>query len=298
VTFIADRQERLDKFLARMLPEHSRTKLTKLVGEDLVRVNGKPTKPSLLLTSGDRVEVASEPQQTNVHNLDPVQMDLEIVYEDDELLVVNKPRGLATHPAASLKQPSLVNVLLAQHSLSSGSASYRPGIVHRLDKDTTGLLMVAKTDSAHWKLSVQIAEKTAERRYVAVVYGQLDQDVFRIDAPIARDRANRLRMAIDPKGKHAVTHVKKIGRADPGPVVVVSLETGRTHQIRVHLKAVGHPVVGDPLYSQQKTALPLQLHAAFLSFDHPTSGKRISMFAAPPSDFVAQSIVTEEVVKS
>jgi 23S rRNA pseudouridine1911/1915/1917 synthase len=298
VTFIADRAERLDKFLARMLPEHSRTKLVKLVEENQVLVKGKPPKPSLLLTPGDAVEVASEPEQTGVHNLDPVQMQLEIVYEDKDLLVVNKPRGLATHPAASLKEPSLVNALLGEHSLSTGSEPFRPGIVHRLDKDTTGLIMIAKTDFAHRRLAEQIAAKTAERRYAAVIHGELDQDAFRIDAPIARDRSFRLRMAIDPKGKSAITHVKKIGRVDAGAVVLVRLETGRTHQIRVHLSSIGHPVVGDPLYCSQRSRMPLQLHATFLSFNHPQTGERVSLFLAPPDDFVAAELVTRDLVNA
>jgi 23S rRNA pseudouridine1911/1915/1917 synthase len=291
VQFIANQPERLDKFLSRMLPKHSRTKLVKLIDEEKVSVNGKPPKPSFILTPGDRVEVASEPEETPVHNLEPVAMDLEIVYEDDDLLVVNKPRGLATHPASSLKEPSL-----ARGVLSTGSAAFRPGIVHRLDKDTTGLLIVAKTDAAHAKLAKQIAERTTERRYVAVVQGHLDEEVFKVDAPIGRDRHNRLKMAIDPKGKSAVTHVRRLGRSDVGEVVVVRLETGRTHQIRVHLRAIGHPVIGDPLYGQLKTTLPLQLHAAYLSFDHPTTGKRMTMFVAPPADFVGGDLATEGVM--
>jgi 23S rRNA pseudouridine1911/1915/1917 synthase len=280
-----------------MLPEHSRTRLTKLVDENQVLVNGHIHKPSFLLTPGDQVDVASEPEQTQVHNLEPVQIDLDIVYEDADLLVVNKPRGLATHPAATLKEASLVNALLARGSLSSGSAEYRPGIVHRLDKDTTGLLVVAKTDAAHRKLAEQIASKSAERKYVAVLHGELDQPVFRIDAPIARDKKNRLRMAIDPKGKPAVTHVKQLGRVDAGTVVMAILETGRTHQIRVHLQSVGHPVVGDRLYAMQKTDLPLQLHAVLLAFDHPTSGERIDVYSPPPSDFVAAEIINEDIVR-
>lgn len=296
MTFIADQYERLDKCLARLLPEHSRTKLGKLIDEGGVTVNGKQQKTSFKLTPGDQVEVSGQPEETAVHDLTPVEMDLEILFEDDQLLVVNKPRGLATHPAPTLKEPSLVNALLARGSLSSGSEPYRPGIVHRLDKETTGLLVVAKNDAAHLKLARQIAGKTAERRYVAVVAGELDTDSFKVDAPIARDRHNRLRMAVDAHGKPAVTHVRRIARLPEGTLVAVRLETGRTHQIRVHLRAIGHPVLGDTLYNPQRSELPLQLHAAALAFDHPVSSKRIHVFKGPPADFLGHETVTEAAV--
>lgn len=293
MTFKADLFERLDKFLARTLPDHSRTKLARLIDERGVCVNGKTQKPSFLLTPGDTVEVTSPIQESVSHDLTPADIPVEIMYEDDQLLVVNKPRGLATHPAASLKEPSLVNALLGRGPLSPGSAAYRPGIVHRLDRETTGLLLVAKTDSAHWKLARQIAAKTAERRYVAVVEGKLGDEPLRIDAPIGRDRKNRLRMAVDPLGKAAVTHVRRLGEVGEGTVVAVRLETGRTHQIRVHLKAIGHPVVGDVVYNSHRTGLPLQLHAAYLSFDHPVSGERVCVYSAPPADFVGRTLVDE-----
>ena len=296
MTFKADRFERLDKYLARVLPDHSRTKLAKLIEERGVSVNDKAQKPSFVLTPGDTVKVTRPVKESVAHDLTPADIPLDILYEDDQLLVVNKPRGLATHPAASLKEPSLVNALLGRSTLSAGSEPYRPGIVHRLDRETTGLLIVAKTDSAHWKLARQIAAKTAERRYVAVVEGELGGEPFRIDAPIGRDRKNRVRMAVDPLGKPAVTHVLRLGEVEQGTVVVVQLETGRTHQIRVHLKAIGHPVVGDVVYNLKKTALPLQLHAAFISFDHPLSGEKISIFSAPPDDFVGKGLATEREV--
>ena len=293
MTFTADGPERLDKFLARMLPEHSRTKLAKLIAEDNVVVNGKPAKPSYLLTSGDTVGVTSAPRESPAHDLTPVQIDLDILYEDGDLLVVNKPRGLATHPAASLKEPSLVNALLASHQLSSGSATFRPGIVHRLDKDTTGVIIVAKNDAAHAALAKQIEERKVHRRYVAVVQGDLDQKKFKIDAPIARDKTNRLKMAVDPKGKPAITHIAEIGRIAEGTVVYVNLETGRTHQIRVHLASIGHPVVGDPLYSSQKTDLPLQLHAASIEFTQPTTDEDIAVSVDPPKDFVGRGLLDQ-----
>jgi len=293
VTFLADQSERLDKFLARTFPQHSRTKLARLVEEREVTVNDKPAKASYLLTPGDRVAVSSEPEQTPAHDLTPADIPLQILYEDEDLLVVNKPRGLATHPAASLREPSLVNALLSSHQLSTGSAAFRPGIVHRLDKDTTGVILIAKNDAAHVVLAKAIEERRVHRSYVAVVSGDLDQDKFKIDAPIARDKRNRLKMAVDARGKSAITHVTKLGRVDQGTVIQVRLETGRTHQIRVHLASIGHPVVGDSLYSFQKSNLPLQLHAISIEFEHPSTGKRIDTYAAPPEDFLASELVAE-----
>ena len=261
-------------------------------------VNGRPQKPSFLLTPGDEVSVSELASSEPHPNLDPADIPLQIVFEDEHLLVVNKPRGLASHPAHTLKEPSLVNALLGRFSLSSGTANFRPGIVHRLDKDTTGLLVVAKTDQAHWNLSKQIASKSAERRYFAVVVGKLDQDSFRIDAPIMRDRTNRIKMAVDAKGKPAVTHVKRLGRVDEGDVVMIGLETGRTHQIRIHLRAIGHPVVGDPIYGNGRPVLPLQLHAAYLGFEHPVTGEMMSFYAPPPLDFVAGELVKESEIRS
>lgn len=297
MTFIADLAERLDKFVARMLPQHSRTKLAKLIGDGAVRVNGRSEKPSFALTPGDTVEVTVTPEETPAHDLTPFQMELDVVYEDDFVIVVNKPRGLATHPASSLKEPSLVNALLGRIELSAGSEPFRPGIVHRLDKDTTGLILVAKSDLAHLRLSQQIASRTAERRYLAVVQGDLEQPAFKIEAPIARDRANRLRMSVDPHGKPALTHVRRLERLREGTLVAARLETGRTHQIRVHLRAVGHPVLGDALYNPQRSSWPLQLHAAYLAFDHPMTGERVRLFQLPPEDFLGTGVVGEGSVE-
>ena len=264
----------------------------KLVDEGVVLVNGLSHKPSFHLLEGMTVSL-NEPGPSEVHDLTPADIPLEILYEDEDLLVVNKPRGLAAHPAASLKEPSLVNALLSRNTnLSQTAGSYRPGIVHRLDKETTGLMVVAKTDQAHVRLAKQMETKTAERRYFAVVAGDIEQDKFKVEAPIARNKHNRLLMAIDQAGKPALTHVKRLARMDQGTLIAVRLETGRTHQIRVHLRAVGHPVRGDKLYAptEHRGGL-LQLHAAYLAFDHPTSGERIVVYAEPDNEFYGHAMV-------
>lgn len=295
---IADRFERLDLFLVRALPTFSRSRLAVYIKDGGVRVDGTNRKSSFMLSPGNVLDF-EPPGEKAPHDLTPADIPLEIVFEDEYLLVVDKPRNLVTHPAASLRAPSLVNALLARsHSLSAVAGDFRPGIVHRLDKDTTGLLIVAKTDAAHVALARQIEAKTAQRRYFALVDGRPDQERFKIDAPIARDHADRRRMAVDAKGRNAITHVRLIRLLDEGSLLAIRLETGRTHQIRVHLRAIGHPVVGDVVYGSSKhPGLPLQLHAAYLSFDHPVTGQRIACYAAPPSDFVGAPFCSREAVE-
>ncbi len=285
----AESKERLDRFLSRSLPEHSRTKLARWIEDGEVRVGDQVVvRPSHELRPGDEVELV-RPPESPVHDLTPVEIALTIAYEDADLLVVEKPRGLATHPAATSRAPSLVNALLARsHDLSQAGGAFRPGIVHRLDKDTTGLIVVAKNDAAHVALSRQIQAKTADRRYVALVGGEPGQERFSIEAPIGRDPTRPTRRAVRADGKPALTHALRIGQAGPGWLLALRLSTGRTHQIRVHLAACGLPVLGDPLYAPASLASgPLQLHAALLSFDHPTTGERVTLYSAPPADFLA-----------
>lgn len=295
MTFEADRAERLDKFLVRMLPDFSRTRLAVVAGSGGVLVDGHRRRASFMLRPGWTVEL-DLPSSAPPHDLSPAGIPIEVLYEDESLLVVNKPRGLAVHPAATLKEPSLVNALLARsHGLSTTAGDYRPGIVHRLDKDTTGVMVVAKVDAVHVDLARQIEGKSAERRYVAIVAGDLSQGRFTVDAPLGRDPHHRIRMAVTAGGKHAVTHVKKLRRLESGTLIGVRLETGRTHQIRVHLRAVGHPVLGDRLYAPKEFQIgPIQLHAAFLAFDHPTTQERVGFYAAPPADFLGAEFVSRE----
>jgi 23S rRNA pseudouridine1911/1915/1917 synthase len=296
---VVESAERLDKFLAEQYPEHSRSKLVRLIDDGSVLVNGKVAKASLKLKLDDVVSVP-EIEDRDPHDLTPADIPLEVLFEDEHLLVVNKPRGLASHPAASLKEPSLVNALLARGgSLSTAGGEFRPGIVHRLDKETTGLMVVAKTDSAHVALAKQIEAKGAERRYFAVVAGEVERERFVIDAPIARNKSNRQLMAVDNSGKRAVTHVVKVARIEQGNVIACRLETGRTHQIRVHLRAIGNPVLGDQLYAPREWASGvMQLHAAFLAFDHPVTGERVVTFQAPPEGFFGAEFCTRSVIES
>ncbi|MBL8088474.1 MAG: RluA family pseudouridine synthase [Chthonomonas sp.] len=297
-TLVAQKKERLDVLIVGNEPGLSRTKVAAAIPNGFVTVDGLVVlKPGHPVHPGQTVAYP-EFEDTPAHDLTPASRELEFVFEDAHMLVVNKPRGLASHPATSLKEPSLVNVLLAYgKELSSEAGSFRPGIVHRLDKDTTGLMLIAKTDSAHRSLASQIQNKTAERRYVALCTGHMDQTRFRVEAPIARDPAYRVRMKVDNNGKPAATECKVIERGGPGMLIGCRLESGRTHQIRVHLQAVGCPVLGDPIYgSSTPTDAPLQLHAAYIAFDHPVSGERIVRYCPTPDDFLFVSSNLEEAL--
>jgi 23S rRNA pseudouridine1911/1915/1917 synthase len=238
------------------------------------------------------MEVAVCPIEKSLpHQIEPIQIPLNVTYEDDDFLVVNKPRGLLTHPAPNSDSPSLVHALLARgNALSRAAGAFRPGIVHRLDKDTTGLLAVAKHDTAHKHLAHQISEKTALRVYLAVVSGDPPRDRFDVDAPLGSDPRNRSLRTVRHDGKPALTHFRVLTSSGALRLLACRLSTGRTHQIRVHLAALGLPVVGDRLYGKQQDSVPLQLHAAVLHIDKPSSGERVRNYALPPDDFLMTTL--------
>jgi 23S rRNA pseudouridine1911/1915/1917 synthase len=287
MAFVAEGRERLDRFIVRKMPEHSRTRVTQAIKEGQVTVEGEVvTKPGHELKPGQQVVVGEVPEP-QPHDLTPAQIPLDVRYEDDELLVVNKPRGMASHPAPGLGPSTLVNALLARsHALSTHAGEWRPGIVHRLDKETTGLMIVAKNDRAHRHLAGQIKSKVAERVYVAVVFGSPGESSFTIKAPIGRNPGIPSLMTVKQGGREAVTHVRVLRREPGQSLVACRLETGRTHQIRVHLSSIGHPVKGDRQYAKRPWSEgPMQLHAALVSFDHPETGARVTVYAEPPVDF-------------
>jgi len=300
MTWVVDEPERLDRFLARMLPEHSRTKIARQITADGAQVEGEVVyKPGIEVRPGWTISFGEIPESP-AHDLTPIPMELDIRYEDDDLLVINKPRGLVVHPAPGLDEPTLVQGLLARgQSLSQGSAAFRPGIVHRLDKLTTGLIIVAKSDQSHQRLAEGIKLKQTERRYVAVVHGKPPHERFSVDAPIGRNPRNPTAMAVTADGKSAITHFKVINRLDRGTLVAARLETGRTHQIRVHLAHFGLPVLGDQTYAPAPFhSGSMQLHAAFLQFLHPTTGESVVVYAEPPADFLGVEYVGREVMES
>ena len=227
-----------------------------------------------------------------------------VVYEDNDIIVVNKPKGMVVHPANGNPDGTLVNAILAmcKDSLSGIGGEIRPGIVHRLDKDTSGLLIVAKNDEAHMNMSKQIQERKVTKKYIALVRGVVAEDEATIDLPIARSTKDRKKMAVDPKGKNAVTHFKVLKRYDNYTLLELKIDTGRTHQIRVHMSYIGHPVVGDEVYSNGKNEFGVQgqmLHARYLQFKHPITGKELSLEASIPEYFedVLEKLKNREIDK-
>lgn len=275
---------RIDKQLGHHFSQYSRSQIQKWIGDGNVKVNGHSVKPKHKLAVGDEVTIA--PEKPQKIDLEPENIPLDIVYEDDDVVVVNKPQGMVVHPAPGHPDHTLVNALLYHCPLSTINGEFRPGIVHRIDKDTSGLLMVAKNDMAHRSLAAQLKAKTNKREYVALVHGVIKDDHGTIDAPIGRSRKDRKKQAIVSDGRHAVTHFKVLKRYRHYTLVSCRLETGRTHQIRVHMKSIGHPLAGDPLYGPRKT-LPgagQYLHARLLGFKHPRTGKEM-VFTTPLPDY-------------
>ena len=279
---------RIDKYISENAENMTRSAVQKLIAEGCVTVNGKIPDKNLKIKTGDEITV-NMPEPEICEAL-PENIPLDIVYEDDDLLVVNKPRGMVVHPATGNYTGTLVNALMYHcgDRLSSINGVIRPGIVHRIDKDTSGLLIVAKNDFAHNILAEQIKEHSFTRKYQAVVIGNVKDDTGTINAPIGRHQTDRKKMAVTLKNsRNAVTHYKVIARYNGYTHVELTLETGRTHQIRVHMAYIGHPVAGDPVYSGKKYLTKLNgqcLHAYYISFTHPRTNE-ILAFSAPLPEY-------------
>lgn len=289
--FVAEQSgERLDLFLTRHLSEISRARIQKLLSDGEGRVNGKPRKPRYLLRAGDQVALSVPPPE--VMEVHPEALPLDILYEDADVIVINKARGMVVHPAAGVTQGTLVNALLAHcKDLSGINGILRPGIVHRLDKDTSGVMVVAKNDSAHVDLATQIRDKTAHRIYLALVWGNIQEAGGVIHGAIGRSQKDRQKMAVvSQNGKAATTEFEVRERFGQYTFLACRLLTGRTHQIRVHMDYIGHPVIGDPKYGGRKCPFAISgqaLHSSSLTFRHPATGQEM-VFAAPlPDDMQA-----------
>ena len=279
-TVVEMQNGRLDKVCSEIFSDYSRSQIKQLLDGGNITVNGKTEKAKYKVKSGDVIRL--EEPETKTLELRPENIPLDIVYEDDDVIVINKPQGMVVHPAPGHDEHTLVNALLYHCPLSTINGTFRPGIVHRIDKDTSGLLMVAKNDKAHRSLAKQLKDKTNIREYVALVHGRIAEDEGTINAPIGRSLKDRKKQAVVKDGRNAVTHFEVLKRYRDYTFVRCILETGRTHQIRVHMKYIGHPLVGDPLYGPKKTIKGNGqfLHAGKLGFVHPTTGKLL-IFEAP-----------------
>ena len=281
--------ERLDKFLSAMLPDQSRSYLQKIIKDGNVLVNGEPKKSSYRLEDGD--EVTADLPELKSPDIEPENIPLDILYEDDSILMVNKPKGMVVHPSAGHYTGTLVNAVLwhCQGQLSGINGVSRPGIVHRIDKDTTGVLVVCKNDAAHNAVAAQLKEHSITRKYRAIVHGVIKEDEGTVDAPIGRHPTERKKMASGVKnGKRAVTHYRVLERFQGNTYVECQLETGRTHQIRVHMASIHHPLLGDTVYGPAKDSHHLEgqtLHAMVLGLIHPVTGEYLEVEAPLPEYF-------------
>ena len=279
---------RLDAYIASKKDNISRTNIQRLIEEGSILVNGQKKKISYKVQIGDSIEInIPEAKETDIKAED---IPLEIVYEDSDIIVVNKPKGMVVHPANGNPDGTLVNAIMniCKGSLSGIGGEIRPGIVHRLDKDTSGLLIVAKNDLAHINMSTQIKNREVKKIYIALVKGNINENEATINMPIGRSTKDRKKMAVRKEGKEAVTHFKVLKRYGDYTLLKIKIDTGRTHQIRVHMAEIGHPVVGDIVYSKGKNEFGVEgqmLHATSLDFRHPITGKEMHLEADLPEYF-------------
>jgi len=280
-----DEFARIDKFLALVEPELYRSTIKKLLEEGKVLLNGKLVKASFIVKPNDFLEITEI--DFSDYEITPKEMDLDIIYEDDDVLVVNKPSGLVVHPAPGHYQDTLVNGLMYHmNTLSNINGELRPGIIHRIDKDTSGLLMVAKSNKAHMILAEELKNKETKREYIALVHGVIKNKTGKINAPIGRDKANRLKMTVIASGKQAITNFEVLEVFSDKTLIKCILETGRTHQIRVHLAYIGHPLVGDYVYGAEKSnEFGQYLHARTLGFTHPLTKEYLEFSTDLPLQF-------------
>ena len=291
---------RIDSFLANQKEGLSRVAVQRLIEQEKILVNGKKTKPSYKIQEKDEITVEEEkPKEIELKAQD---IPVEIIYEDTDIIVVNKPKGMVVHPANGNPDGTLVNAIMAicKDSLSGIGGEIRPGIVHRIDKDTSGILMIAKNDKAHINLSEQIKNHEVQKTYIAMVRGMVKENEATINMPIGRSTRDRKKMAVTQNGKQAITHFKVIKRfpSHNCTLLEVKIETGRTHQIRVHLSQIGYPIIGDSVYSNGKNEWGIQgqcLHAKNLQFKHPSTGEEIFLEAELPAYFQAMILEMEDM---
>ena len=279
---------RLDKVLSNLETTLSREAIQRMIKNGKILVNGKQEKASYKTSIGDIVQI-EEVQPLEI-DLKPQEMQLDVVYEDDDILIINKEKGIVVHPGNGNPDGTLANAVMARckDSLSGIGGKIRPGIVHRIDKDTSGLVIIAKNDEAHINLSTQIQYRTVKKTYIALVRGVIKENEATINMPIGRSQKDRKKMAVSKTGKEAITHFKVLKRFDGFTLLEVNIETGRTHQIRVHMAEIGYPIVGDEVYSNGKNPFGVKgqmLHAAKLTFKHPKSGQEVTFEAPLPEYF-------------
>lgn len=281
-------KERVDLFVSHIWGDVSRAKIQKMISDGDIKVNGKEVKPKYTVKCSDVIEIDYDPSLDKIE-IEPEDIAISVVYEDEHLAVVDKAQGMVVHPGDGNYRGTLVNAILYRmDSLSDINGEIRPGIVHRIDKDTSGLLLIAKTNKAHESLAKQLEEHTVNRRYEALVEGVIKEDKGTIDAPIGRNPSDRKKMAVVEGGKHAVTHFKVVKRYENYTLIEAKLETGRTHQIRVHMQFINHPLVGDPTYGIKKQKFKLNgqlLHAKTLGFIHPATGEYMEFHSELPDYF-------------